>query len=154
MPTPGIPENLSIFFKLATKQKIMVPTAFLDFMHQMENFKLPLEFNFGIESILYRQFCKLTDHIHHFGTEYEECINNIQNPWFLARYISFVDCRIQLFLESCSINEVSKINYSFLDFDTMLMNIIDGAFSAELPSIIEQALTQEPPQQPSPTNNK
>mmetsp|Transcript_28096 Transcript_28096/g.40224 ORF Transcript_28096/g.40224 Transcript_28096/m.40224 type:complete len:90 (-) Transcript_28096:707-976(-) len=77
-PTPGIPENLSIYFipkrstststnvshhlinqalevtegsglgitelKLATKQKITVPSSLLDFIHQMENFKLLLQF--------------------------------------------------------------------------------------------------------------
>jgi hypothetical protein len=34
------------------------------------------------------------------------------------------------------------------------MNFIDGAFSAELPSIIEQALSKDPLLHPSPTNNK
>lgn len=121
----------------------------------MDNFKLLLEFLFGDQSILYRQFSKVTDHIHRFGTEFEERINNPLNPWFLAKYISFVDHSIQLFLESCSTQpDVTKIKYALLDFDAMLMTIIDGTFSAELPSVIQAAIDQESPTNPSLNPNK
>lgn len=66
-----------------------------------------------------------------------------------------MDRRIQLFLESCSIDsDVTKVNYSLLDFDHMLMTIIDGTFSAELPAVIQQALERDTAITPPPTNNK
>jgi len=41
--------------KLATKQKISIPSTYHELLTQMENFQLLLEFIFGATSILYKQ---------------------------------------------------------------------------------------------------
>jgi len=105
-PTPGLSENLSIFFipkklptqvtnmsqhliaqslkstegqdldtseiKLATKQKISIPSTYHEFLTQTENFQLLLEFIFRDTSILYKQFSTVTVHVHSYEHKYEE----------------------------------------------------------------------------------
>ena len=191
-PTPGVPENLSIFFipkksfttsttntsqhliaqtlkstegqgldtseiKLATKQKIAIPPSYHDFLAQMENFHLLLGFIFGTNSVLYRQYSTVVSHIKTYEHEYEECIQQTSQPWFIPKFISFVDRRIQLFLESCSTApSVNKINFALINFDTMLQSIIDGTFSLTLPSVIQNALPVHTPNESiiPPTTNK
>ena len=187
-PTPGVPENLSLFFipkksptqvtnisqhliaqslkstegsgldtseiKLATKQKIAIPTSYHEFLTQLENFQLLLEFIFGKTSLLYKQFFTVTTHVRQFEHEYEERINSHQ--WFIAKILSFVDRRIQLFLESCSTaDSVDKINFTLINFDSLTQSVIDGTFAMDLPSIILNAL--EPltkPHSNQPSNKK
>jgi len=183
-PTPGMPENLSIFFtpkktsstptnlsqtlitqslkstegqgldtseiKLATKQRISIPANYHDLLTQLENFKLLLAFIFGESSIIFLQFFTVTSHVKSYEHEYEERIQNHQ--WFLSKFISYLDRRIQLFLESCSTAAtVTQINYSLLNFDNLLQSIIDGTFSMDLPSVIQKALV--PTTQPEPNQN-
>jgi len=186
-PTPGVPENLSIFFipkksssnfnnlsqsliaqslkstegqgldtseiKLATKQKISIPVSYHDFLTQMENFQLLLTFIFGDTSLLYSQFATITTHIKAYEHEYEERIQNHQ--WFLAKVISYVDRRIQLFLESCSTAaSVPAIKFHLVNFDTLLQSIIDGTFAMDLPSVILNALEPPSKTEPTTTNKK
>ena len=184
-PTPGVPENLSIFFipkkspatksnlsqhliaqslkstegqgldtseiKLATKQKISIPSTYHDLQTQMENFQLLLEFIFGASSILYKQFSLVVTHLRSFEHEYEERIQTHQR--FIAKFISFVDRRIQLYLESCATaSSVDKIAVSLINFDTITQSIVDGTFSMDLPTILLNALEPSKPE-PSPSNN-
>ena len=115
----------------------------------MENFLLLLSFLFGEESILFSQFTSITTYIKSYEHEYEERVQNHQ--WFLAKFISYVDRRILLFLESCSTaTSVPNIKFHLINFDTLLQSIIDGTFSMDLPSVILNAL--EPPTKPEPTN--
>lgn len=114
----------------------------------MQNFQLLLELIFGNQSILYKQFSTVIDHIKSYEHEYEERI--LTHQWFIAKFISYIDRRIKLFLESCSrAPEVSKINFALINFDTLIQSIIDGTFSMDLPSIIQSAL--EPPSKPEPS---
>jgi len=139
--------------KLATKQKISIPSTYHDFQTQMENFQLLLEFIFAPQSILHKQFSSVVSHIRSFEHEYEERIQSHQ--WFLAKFISFVDRRLQLYLESCATApSVERITVSLINFDTIMQSIVDGTFSMDLPSVIQHALEPTKPE-PNPTpNNK
>ena len=132
--------------KLATKQKISLPTDLLSFTHQMKNFHLLLRFLFGENSILYLRIQTVVDHIQRFEAEYDDRFQS--NHEFFAEILSIIDRRVQSFLENCSnTSDVSRVDFTVLGFDTILRSITDGTFVATLPAPLRQAMprTVTPP---------
>ena len=152
-PTPGSPDNLSVFFvpKVASTQKVNIPTTHRDLLHQISNFQLVLRFIFGESSIIHLRFASITQHITRYELEYEDIIS--QQPLFPATLLSLIDRRIQLFLESCSTSlAMSAIDYSLLGFDQTLRDILDGSFHSALPSPMLLLIAKSPQHPTKPPN--
>jgi len=149
-PIPGSPDNLSVFFvpKTVSSPKIAIPTNHRDLLHQVSNFQLVLRFIFGEQSILHLRFSSITQHITRYELEYEDII--AQQSDFTAKFLSLIDRRIQLFLESCSTSlGMPNIDYSLLGFDQTLRDILDGSFHTVLPSPMVLLLSKSnPPTKP------
>jgi hypothetical protein len=128
--------------KLATKQKISIPANYHDLLAQTENFLLLLEFLFGNTSILFLQFQKVATQLKNYEHEYDDRIQSQQR--FIAKLLSFINHRIQLFPESCSTAPTApNISFHHIIFDTLLQSMIDGTFTMMLPTTTPNALPQQ-----------
>ena len=143
--------------KLATKQKISLPTDLLSFTHQVKNFHLLLKLIFGDQSILYLRIQTVVDHVQRFEAEYDDRFQ--ANHEFFAEVLSLIDRRVQSFLENCSnCSDVGQIDFTLLGFDSILRSITDGTFVASLPAPLRQAMprtvTPPPTGGPPPPDSK
>ena len=135
--------------KLATKQKIVLPTDLQEYIHQVSNFALIIGMIFGTASVIYKCFGKVVSHATKHETEYEDRQRSCQN--FFAKLLSFFDRRIQNFLDDCSAaTDFSTIDFTGLSFDSTLRDVVDGSFRVDLPIAIQSCL---PAQLQTPTKS-
>ena len=127
-----------------SKSKVSLPKDFSNFLKMIKNFAKELKIITSSDSILYKNFAKVTDAVSQNSHIFKSCIEC--NKLFIARFLHKVDLHIQCFLSSCTTeSNMEALDWEAIDFECDLDKILlhSKDLIVSIPTIIHQLIDKQ-----------
>ena len=127
-----------------SKSKVSLPKDFSDFLEMIKNFAKELKIIMSSDSIIYKNFAKVTDTVSQNSHVFKSHIKC--NKLFITCFLHKVDLHIQCFLSSCTTEsnmealDWEAINFE-CDLDKILLHSEDLIIS--IPAIIHKLINNQ-----------